>query len=124
MTTLTTNEITAMKVCLNYDNRKDQLNDNYSNGGPAEFMDALGWNAQQVGGLMTSLTEKGMGYCEDNSNTVWLGPPPPVTFWLTEAGVNTIFDIIEQEEAQVTEDYFTTTDDAWEWHIEAQEVAA
>jgi hypothetical protein len=84
---LTENEVTALRVCLNYDNRADQLADNFTNGGTEEFMAALNWNAQQVGGLMTSLTEKGLGYHDEEDDI----------FWLTEVGVNAIFDIIEGE---------------------------
>jgi len=91
---LTDNEIKALEVCLNYDDRASQLDDNYSNGGTAEFMAALGWNEQQVGGLMTSLTEKGLGYADEegvNGQTI-------DTYWLTAEGVNAIFDIIEARE--------------------------
>jgi hypothetical protein len=91
MTTLTENEAIALHACLNYDNREGQLGDNYSNGGTAEFMDALGWNAQQVGGLMTSLTEKGLGF-DDNDG---VNGQPVDIYWLTEAGVHAIFDYIE-----------------------------
>jgi hypothetical protein len=114
-TQLTQNEVTALRICLNYDRRDEQLSDNYSNGGTEEFMAALNWNAQQVGGLMTSLTEKGLGYHDEEEDV----------FWLTEAGVNAIFDIIEQGEAQVTEDYFATTDDPYiERILDAENAAA
>lgn len=86
---LTENEIKAMKICLNYTTRESQLNDNFSNGGPQEFMDELNWNAQQVGGLMSSLEKKNMGFADAEF---------PI-FWLTEEGVNALFDIIEGEEA-------------------------
>ncbi len=97
---LTDNEITALKACLNYSDRESQLGDNMSVGGTAEFMDELGWNAQQVGGLISSLEKKGVAYREvdDEVNGV-----PVDTVWLTELGVNVIFDILEAEE-KVEED--------------------
>ena len=92
MTNLTANEITALKVCLNYDSREEQLSDNYSNGGQNEFKAALGWNDKQVSALIGSLEAKGMGYSDDNDD----GNGENI-FWLSELGVNTIFDIIEAE---------------------------
>jgi hypothetical protein len=86
-TDMTNNEIAILKACLNYETREEQLSDNFSNGDVDEFTFATGLNEQQVGGVMTSLTKKGYGsYDEDDD-----------IFWLTEAGVNAIFDIIEAE---------------------------
>ena len=89
-TTLTANEITALKVCLNYDNREDQLSDNFSNGGHTEFKQALGWNNKQVSALIGSLEGKGLGDGDDNDGNGHI-------FWLSDLGVNTIFDIIDAE---------------------------
>jgi hypothetical protein len=97
---LTENEIVAMKQCLNSSSREGQLGDNYSNGGTQEFMDALkntkgeGWNAQQVGGLMSSLEQKGMGFADEEG----VNGAAVDIFWLTEKGVNAIFDVIDAEE--------------------------
>ncbi len=88
MTTLTQNEITALMTCLNYDNREAQLEDNYSNGGHEEFKHALGWNDNQVAALIGSLEAKGMGQGDHNDGNGHI-------FWLSELGVNTIFDTIE-----------------------------
>jgi hypothetical protein len=85
---LTDNEIIALKVCLNYDNRACQLSDNFSNGGQDEFKAALGWNDRQVSALIGSLESKGLGYGDDNEGNGHI-------FWLSDLGVNTIFDIIE-----------------------------
>lgn len=93
-TTLTQNEIVALKECLNYDSREAQLSDNFSNGSPSSFMRALGWNAQQVGGLMSSLMDKGMGYVESDDPG---RPKKDDIFWLTDKGVNAVFDVIERE---------------------------
>ena len=90
--TLTANEITALKVCLNYDNREDQLSDNFSNGGHTEFKQALGWNNKQVSALIGSLESKGLGDGDDNDGNGHI-------FWLSALGVNTIFDIIDAEQA-------------------------
>lgn len=87
-TTLTANEIEALKLCLNYNERENQLSDNYSNGGMDEFRAHFShWNDQQIGGLIGSLTHKGMGSIDEEDDI----------FWLTEAGVNAIFDVIENE---------------------------
>lgn len=83
---LTKNEALALAACLNYDTKENQLSDNYSNGGPEEFAALLGWNGQQVGGLITSLTEKGLGF-EDTEMGV---------FEMTEKGVEAIFDYIAE----------------------------
>ena len=85
MTTLTNNEIKALEACLNYDNRESQLSDNFSNGDVDELAYALDMNEQQVGGVMTSLTKKGLGSYDADDDI----------FWLTEDGVNAIFDVIE-----------------------------
>ena len=87
--TLTENEMKAVKVCLNYNNRDAQLNDNYSNGGVEEFKLELGWNDQQIGGLISSMAEKGIGYMDNKyANAI---------FWLTEDGVNAYFDQLEND---------------------------
>lgn len=90
MTNLTKNEITILKTCLNYDNREDQLSDNMSNGYVESFMNVLNMNAQQVGGIMSSLQQKGLCWPSEESDL------EPV-FWITEKGVNAVFDIIEKE---------------------------
>lgn len=90
MTNLTQNEIIALKTCVNYKTREGQLCDNYSNGGQEEFKQALGWNDKQVSALIGSLEDKKMGYGDDNEGNGHI-------FWLSELGVNTIFDIIESE---------------------------
>lgn len=91
MTTLTANEIIAMKACLNYKKRECQLEDNFSNAGAAEFREELGWSKHQVAGLISSLEKKGMGYIDSDECAL---------FWLSDEGVNAIFDVIDQEKAQ------------------------
>jgi len=88
--TLTDNEIRAIKLTLNYDNRDDQLCDNFSNAGMEEMMLEFGWSHHQVAGLMGSLEKKRMGFYDKDDEL----------FWLTEKGVVTIFNIIEQEQSQ------------------------
>jgi hypothetical protein len=88
--TLTENEIAAVKMTLNYDDRANQHADNYSNAGMDEMTAELGWNKHQVAALMGSLEAKGIGsYDEDDD-----------LFWLTSFGVDTIFDIIDAEQQQ------------------------
>ena len=88
---LTQNEIVAIKLCLNYNNREAQHCDNFSNGGSEEFKEALGWNNKQVAALIGSLEEKGMGYGDDNEGNGHI-------FWLSDEGIDAIFDIIEAEQ--------------------------
>lgn len=101
MTNLTQNEITAMKLCLNYGDRQAQHDDNFSNAGPLDIAKALGWDMQQVGGLLSNLRTKGMAYVDDRSEDVGLrncGVDMHIV-WLLEAGIDAIFDIIEGEAA-------------------------
>lgn len=101
-TTLTQNEIAAMKMCLNYtDDRECQRGDNHSDATPADIGIALGWNKQQVGGILASLIQKGMVWVDDRSGeadpVVRNNPDFHVVYLTDELGVDTIFDIIEQE---------------------------
>lgn len=90
-TNLTQNEVRAMSLTLNYDDRESQLSDNFSNAGIEELCEAFDWNKHQVAGLIGSLDKKGMAvYDEEDIDLLWL----------TEKGVNTIFDIIEAEKEQ------------------------
>lgn len=91
MDKLTANEITALKCCLRYDNRKHQLEDSFSEVGEHDFAIALGWTSKQVAGLLSSLYQKGMGYGVYNDAGYH-------TFYISEEGVNAIFDIIEADQ--------------------------
>ena len=96
---LTDNEIKAMKACLNYRNREDQMYDNFSDTGPVDIAKELGWDMHQVGGLLASLENKGMAWVDDRSDDSHMkgcGTDMHIV-WLTEKGVNAIFDIIEKE---------------------------
>lgn len=68
--TLTEKEKAFLKICLNYRDLETQLEDNYSNGGIDEAMDLFEgtkqYKRQAAGGLLTSLTKKGMGELWDN----------------------------------------------------------
>ncbi len=84
-------EFIALQTCLNYDTREAQLSDNYSNGGHDAFKKALGWNDQAVAALIGSLESKGLAYSDNegvNGNKF-------NTVWLTEKGVNVVFDQID-----------------------------
>ena len=85
---VTNAEFVALRACLNYDSREAQLSDNFSNGGHEAFKEALGWDDQAVAALIGSLESKGLVHSENedgNGNTVWL----------TESGVNAVFDQID-----------------------------
>lgn len=84
---LTANEVKGMNATLNYDNRESQLSDNYSNAGMEELMSELQWSKRQVVGLIGSLTKKGLVSYDKEDDILWL----------TEKGVNAIFDEIEKE---------------------------
>lgn len=86
---LTDAEFWALSLCLNYDDMEAQLGDNFSNGGPTEFKQALGWTDHQVAGLISSLEKKGLGYCEEINDVT--NNKAGIVFWLTEKGVQAVF---------------------------------
>ncbi len=88
--TLTENEIKAIKLTLNYNDRESQLSDNFSNAGMDEMMEEFNWTRHQVAALMGSLEKKRLGFYDSEDGL----------FWLTEKGVVTIFNIIDAEQAQ------------------------
>ena len=85
---LTTNEIEILKACLTYDNRRLQLQDNPSDMGAEDIAEHLGWTMNQAGGVMSSLQKKDMLFIDK-----WNYDEPLV--FLTRAGIDAIFDIIE-----------------------------
>lgn len=88
---LTHNEREFLTLCLNYDTVEGQLSDNYSNGGLQEAVRLMGGNKHAGAGLLSSLTKKGLGYCDDGSD--WAVDPTDYhhTFWLSELGVRAAF---------------------------------
>ena len=80
---LTDNETKLLELCLTYDDRENQLIDNYTSCTFKDVMKALNWNAFQVGGLLSSLITKHLIDGDQDD------------FYITEQGVNAIFDIIE-----------------------------
>ena len=86
---ITALEYAAMKICLNYNDRESQLDDNFSNGGHEDFMEKLGLNRQAAAALCGSLEKKGLGENDDNDGDGHI-------LWLTEDGVNAIFDHLEK----------------------------
>lgn len=86
MTDLTKNEIAILELSLNYMDREGQLSDNYSNFDVEAAKSELNFNAQQVGGVISSLVSKGLMWVDDEDSDM---------VWHTENGVNAIFDIIE-----------------------------
>ncbi len=102
MTQFTSNEIAAMKMCLNYTDRDTQLSDNHSDATPADIGIALGWNKQQVGGVLANLVMKGMAWVDyrgSEADQMVRNNPEFHVIYLHDAGVNAIFDIIEGEVA-------------------------
>jgi hypothetical protein len=105
---LTQDEKEAMIICLNSDSREGQMSDNFSNGGPKEFADDLyDGDMTQAQELIASLEGKGVGWLDDRDGDLNVcvddqGNPKTVAladkiFWLTEDGVNAIFDLTDQE---------------------------
>lgn len=96
MKSITDNEAKVLEVCLNYCTREGQLQDNCSAAGFKDFMKILGWNEKQVGGIVTSLQSKGMGYLETDEECFQSGHFYKI-FHLSEKGINTIFDYKERK---------------------------
>lgn len=82
---LTQNEKTFLKLCLNYDTVEAQIGDNYSNGGIDEAMNLFDGTKQSkrqaAGGLLSSLQQKGMGWLDTEYDM----------FCLTERGIHAAF---------------------------------
>ena len=99
MTNFTQNEIAALKMCLNYDDRESQHGDNHSDATPVTIAEALGWNMNQAGGLISSLSSKGVIWVDDREGEPWHMDVSMHVVYLTERGVDAIFDIVEAEKA-------------------------
>ena len=81
--TLTDNEAKVLNLCLNYDDRGSQICDNYSNGDLKDAQRVAG-GKHEGAGLIGSLVKKGL--IDDPASD------EQQIIWLTELGVNTIFD--------------------------------
>lgn len=99
MTNFTQNEIAALKMCMNYDDRESQHGDNHSDATPVTIAEALGWNMNQAGGLISSLSSKGVIWVDDREGEPWHKDVSMHVVYLTEIGVDAIFDIVEAEKA-------------------------
>ena len=86
---ITEAERIALKACLNYDTLARQISDNMSVGGVEEFMNALDWNAHQVGSLISSLEKKGLAYPDEDGVN---GEPVDIV-WITEDGIYVLFSL-------------------------------
>ena len=93
---LTTNERAFLELCLNYDNVESQLSDNYSNGGMTEATKIMGGNKHAGAGLLSSLTQKKLGYADDGSDWGQSKDTYCHTFWLSELGVRVAFEILSK----------------------------
>ena len=90
MTNLTDDEITVMKMCLTYDTRSDQLRYNSSDADWPTISIKMSMNATKTRQLLESLIKKRMGNYADNSDELGYD-----VFMLSELGIHTIFDILE-----------------------------
>lgn len=88
---LTLNERKFLQLCLNYDNIDSQLSDNYSNGGMTEAVSLFNGNKHAGAGLLSSLTQKKLGYADDGSDWGQTKDTYYHTFWLSELGVRVAF---------------------------------
>jgi len=88
---LTENEKTFLQLCLNYDNIESQLSDNYSNGGMLEAASLFNNNKHAGAGLLSSLTQKNLGWSDDGSNWGMQRDEYSHVFWLSELGVKVAF---------------------------------
>lgn len=101
--TITENERAMLSLCLNYDSRETQLSDNYSNGIVRHAHELMG-SKEAGAGLIGSLVKKGLvldpAEHGTDPNDAFMGykpwPPEENIVWLTDVGVNVIFDIIER----------------------------
>ena len=85
--TLTTREAAMLDAALNYETREDQHEDNYSNLCLSDSYDICG-GKHEAAGVVGSLTTKGLVYIEDEDRD------DDPTIWLTDEGVDAIFDYI------------------------------
>ena len=99
MTNFTQNEIAALKMCMNYDDRESQQGDNHSDATPVTIAKALNWNMNQAGGLISSLSSKGAVWVDERVGEPYHKDVSMHIVYLTEKGVNEIFDIVETEKA-------------------------
>lgn len=105
MQTITKNEAELLNLALHYDSRENQLSDNYSRATVADAHRIMG--SQEAGaGLIGSLVKKGLvldpaehGGDPNPSDTPDRWPAEQNMIWLTQAGVNAIFDWREEEGA-------------------------
>lgn len=88
--TMTDNEIEVIEMSLNYADREGQLSDNYSNFDADTFARVMNTSRQAIGGIVSSLIQKGYMYDD--------GDGPHSMIWITDDGVNAIFDIIDARE--------------------------
>ena len=90
--TLTTREAAMLDAALNYETREDQHSDNYSNLCLSDYYAICG-GQHEAAGVIGSLTKKGLAYMECADAYA----PDPI-IWLTDEGVDAIFDHIESME--------------------------
>lgn len=99
---ITDNEAQMLRACLNYEDRESQLDDNYSNGEVKDAHQIMG-SKEAGSGLLGSLRAKdlildpathGTPKANGQEPSAWAADENIV--WLTEKGVNALFDYIEE----------------------------
>ncbi|WP_373092605.1 hypothetical protein [Zhongshania sp.] len=90
MTTLklTENEKNFLKQCINYDDRESQKNDNYCCAGLEEAAAIFGGNLNAGKGLLSSMTQKGIGDMDDEGYDI---------FWINEDRIDALYDALGLE---------------------------
>ena len=104
---LTDNEIAMLTICLNYDNRETQLSDNYTRG-TVGHAHALMGSKEAGAGLIGSLVKKGLvldpSVHGTDPNDAFMGykpwGPEENMVWMTDEGVNAIFDHIDSKKEE------------------------
>lgn len=92
--TLTTREAAMLKAALNYSDRANQHEDNFSNLCLADAYAICG-GKHEAAGVIGSLATKGLAYMDD-PNDYMCRPSPMIE--LTDEGIDAIFDHIESTE--------------------------
>ena len=92
MGNLTHNEVKALaNWTFNYDNAEDEKRDHATCVGTEELKEILGWNAKQVGGLISSLLKKGVIAEHEKAEVDPLGRRIEDACYLSDTGINLAF---------------------------------
>ena len=92
--TLTTREAAMLKAAINYGDRANQHEDNFSNLALSDTYAICG-GKHEAAGVIGSLTTKGLAYMDDEG--AYMSRRSPIIN-LTDEGIDAIFDHIESTE--------------------------